>query len=67
MGINDVATFFYGRDIDFSKEKKRLSHDLKPMSLQDNEQINNFKSQHERGSCNQESVADKRNGVATCF
>ena len=35
------------------------------MLRQDNEKINNFKSQHEKGSCDQESVVDKRNEVAT--
>ena len=44
MGRNDVATCFSSQDIDFDKKKKRLSRDLKPMSRQDNEQTNNFKS-----------------------
>ena len=51
--------------INFSKKKKRFESDLNPMSQQDNEKKNNFKSQHEKGSCDQESVADKRNEVAT--
>ena len=42
MWINDVATCFSGRDIDFSKEKKRLGRDLNPMLRQDNEQTNNL-------------------------
>ena len=37
-------TSFEGRDINFSKVKKRLGLDLNPMSQQNNEQINNFKS-----------------------
>ena len=49
----------------FGKEKR--DRNLNPMSRQENEQTNNFKSQNEKGSCDQESVADKRNGVATCF
>ena len=44
MGRNDVTTCFEGRDINFSKEKKRLGRDLNPMSRQDNEKKNNFKS-----------------------
>ena len=36
------------------------------MSQQDNEQTNNLiKSQHEKGSCDQEPVADNKNDVAT--
>ena len=35
------------------------------MSRQDNEQINNFKSQHKKGSCDQESMADNKNDAAT--
>ena len=35
------------------------------MSHQDNEKTNNFKSQHEKGSCDQESVVEKINEVAT--
>ena len=34
---------------------------------QDNEETNNFKSQHEKGSCDQGSVADNINEVATYF
>ena len=51
MWRNDAATCFQGRDINFSKVKKRLGRNRNPMSIQDNEQINNFKSQHENGSC----------------
>ena len=51
--------------INFSKEKKQFESDLNPMSQQDNEKTNNFKSQHEKGSCDQESIVDKRNEVAT--
>ena len=51
----------------FHQGKEKQDHNLNPMSRQDNEQRNNFKSQHEKGSCDQESMADKRNGVATCF
>ena len=36
-------------------------------SRQDNEKTNNFKSQHEKGSCDQGSVADNRNEVVTYF
>ena len=35
------------------------------MSRQDNEKTNNFKSQHEKGSCDQEWVADNKNDVVT--
>ena len=35
------------------------------MSRQDNEKTNNFKSQHEKGRYDKESVVDKRNEVAT--
>ena len=51
MRRNEVATCFRGRDINFSKEKKLFESNLNPMSRQDNEKINNFKSQHEKGSC----------------
>ena len=44
-----------------------MGHDLNPMSRKDNEQTNTFKSQHEKGSYDQELVANKRNGVAICF
>ena len=59
MRRNDVATK------KFSKKKKRFESDLNPMSRQDNEKTYNFKSQHEKGSCDQELVVDKRNEVAT--
>ena len=49
----------------FQQGKKRLGRDLNPMSLQDNKMINNFKLQHEKESCDQESVANKRNEVVT--
>ena len=45
--------------------KKRLGGDLNPISRQDNEKTNNFKSQHEKGRWDQESVADKISEVAT--
>ena len=51
----------------FQQGKEKQGRNLNPMSRQENEQTNNFKSQHEKGSCDQELVADKRNGVATCF
>ena len=51
----------------FQQGKVTTNRDLKPMSRQDNEQTNNFNSQHEKGSCDQELEADNRNGVATCF
>ena len=51
----------------FQLGKEKRDRNLNPMSRQENEQTNNFKSQHEKGSCDQESVEDKRNGVATCF
>ena len=49
----------------FHQGKKRLGRDLNPMLRQDNEKTNNFKSQHVKGSCDQESVADNRKEVAT--
>ena len=35
----------------FQQGKEKQGHNLNPMSRQDNEKINNFKSQHEKGSC----------------
>ena len=52
--------------MDFSKEKKRLGRDLNSMLRQDHEQ-KQFKSQHEKGSCDQELVADNKNGVRHAF
>ena len=51
----------------FQQGKKRLGRDLNPMSRQENEKTNNFKSQHEKGSHDQELVADNRNEVTTYF
>ena len=51
----------------FQQGTKRLGRDLNPMSRQDNEKINNFKSQHEKENCDQGSVADNRNEVTTYF
>ena len=36
MRRNEVATCFWGRDINLSKENKRFERDLNPMSRQDN-------------------------------
>ena len=51
----------------FQQGKKRLGHNPNPMSRQDNDKTNNFKSQHEKGSYDQGSVVDNINEVATCF
>ena len=61
----EATTCFQGGDINFSKVKKRLGCNQNPMSRQDNERIKIFMSQHEKGSSDQNSVADKRNGVTT--
>ena len=42
---------------------------LRPKShvAKDKEKRNNFKSQHDKGSCDQGLVDEYRNEVATCF